>query len=306
MGYSRVSYDASEGTGATMERAGETWSDGSDAALVFDRWMKIIASRLRAERGATINQFWALLVASERPGMPIATAASTLELNYTTIAECMGQLALAGALEKTEFEDDSRCALITMTRAGEHLMDTLDRCLMTVAKDALAPLEGERRVQGLRLFFEVCVRLDKKRMAGNLVRGDSVFIITCQQIAVEFGHLCRQYRLNEIQGHTLLAVGRGECISMKALRETLCLDAPALSRAVSRLVERGFAKRVKGASRRETNVVLTASGLQCASSLAEETDSMLARLFADDYGSAVFRQTVSALRASLEEYTRRP
>lgn len=289
-----------------MERAGETWSDGSDAALVFDRWMKIIASRLRAEHGATIKQFWVLLVTSERPGMPIAAAASTLELNYTTIAECVGQLALAGALEKTELEDDSRCALITMTRAGEHLMDTLDRCLMAVAKDALAPLEGERRVQGLRLFYEVCVRLGKKRMAGNLVRGDSVFVITCQQIAVEFGHLCRQYRLNEIQGHTLLAAGRGECISMKALRETLRLDAPALSRAVSRLVEREFAKRVEGASRREANVALTASGLQCASSLAEETDSMLARLFADDYGSPTFRQTVSALRASLEEHARRP
>ncbi|MEC4294648.1 MarR family winged helix-turn-helix transcriptional regulator [Adlercreutzia shanghongiae] len=238
--------------------------------------------------------------------MPVAAAANILELNYTTIAECTAQLVSVGALEKTKSEDDSRCALITTTKAGEHLMDTLDRCLVSVAKDALAPLEGERRVQGLRLFYEVCVRLGKKRMAGNLVRGDSVFIITCQQIAVEFGHLCRQYRLNEIQGHTLLAIGQSECASMKALRKKLCLDAPTLSRAVSRLVERGFAKRVEGASRRETNVALTASGLQCASSLAEETDSMLARLFADDYGSAVFRRTVSALRASLEEYARRP
>lgn len=285
-----------------MEHIEGTWGVGSDAALVFDRWMRIIAGRLRTEYGSTINQFWVLLVTSERPGMPITAAANTLELNYTTVAECVGQLALAGALEKTEPEDDSRCALITMTGAGERLMDTLDRCLISIAKDALAPLEGKRRVQGLRLFFEVCVRLDKKRMAGNLVRGDSAFIITCQQIAVEFGRLCRQYHLSEIQGHTLLAVGQNGCISMRALREKLRLDAPTLSRAVSRLVERGLAKRIEGASRRETNVALTASGLQCASSLAEETDSMLARLFASDYGSTVFRQTVNALRASLEEY----
>ena len=110
-----------------MEHIGGTWGVGSDAALVFDRWMRIIAGRLRTEYGSTINQFWVLLVTSERPGMPITAAANTLELNYTTVAECVGQLALAGALEKTEPEDDSRCALITMTGAGERLMDTLDR-----------------------------------------------------------------------------------------------------------------------------------------------------------------------------------
>lgn len=288
-----------------MGNAGRAEIDAAEAAFVLNRWMNVIANRLRAEQAATINQFWLLLIVSERPAIPIAEAASTLELNYTTISECAAQLAAAGALEKAGGEDDGRQALITMTATGEYLMGVLDRRLMATAKDALAILDGERRVQGLRLFFDVCTRLGKKRMMGNLVRGDSVFVITCQQFAIEFGRLCKRYLVNTTQAHVLLSAGQREGISMKGLRGHLCLDAPTLSRAVSHLSEHGLVKRSAGASKREANVALTPAGLQCASILAEKTDALLERLFGDDYGGAVYRQTIAALRASLEAYARR-
>lgn len=49
------------------------------------------------------------------------------------------------------------------------------------AKSALGPLQGDERTQALQLFFEACVRLNKKRMMGDLVRGDSAFIIACRK-----------------------------------------------------------------------------------------------------------------------------
>lgn len=286
-----------------MDSARKSRVDAADAAFVLDRWMTITANHLRADQDATINQFWMLLLASERPAISIARAAGILELNYTTIAECAAQLVVAGALEKTSSEDDGRQALITTTAAGERLIGVLDQSLIATAKDALSLLDGERRVQGLRLFFDACTRLGKKRMMGNLVRGDSVFVITCQQTAIEFGHLCKRHLVNSLQGHTLMTVGKSGGASMGELRRHLLLDAPSLSRTISRLVDRGLANRDVGASRREANVTLTASGLQCASMLTEETEGLLRRLFGDDYGTSAYHQTIAALRASLEEYT---
>ena len=63
-----------------MDNERDDWAQDSETALIFDQWMRAIVSALRAERGATINQFWLLLLISEHPEQSAATAA----------AECSG------------------------------------------------------------------------------------------------------------------------------------------------------------------------------------------------------------------------
>ena len=71
-----------------MNNERDDWAQASETVLIFDQWMRAIVGTLRAERGATINQFWLLLLISERPQQSAATAAATLGLNYTTVAAC--------------------------------------------------------------------------------------------------------------------------------------------------------------------------------------------------------------------------
>ena len=69
-----------------MNNERDDGAQASETVLIFDQWMRAIVGTLRAERGATINQFWLLLLISERPQQSAATAAATLGLNYTTMA----------------------------------------------------------------------------------------------------------------------------------------------------------------------------------------------------------------------------
>lgn len=50
-----------------MNNERDDWAQASETVLIFDQWMRAIVGTLRAERGATINQFWLLLLISERP-----------------------------------------------------------------------------------------------------------------------------------------------------------------------------------------------------------------------------------------------
>ena len=75
-----------------------SWELATETALIFDQWMRAIAASLRDEGAGSINQFWILLLASERPRIPVGAAADVLELNYTTTAECAAQLAQAGTI----------------------------------------------------------------------------------------------------------------------------------------------------------------------------------------------------------------
>lgn len=61
-----------------MDNERDDWAQASETVLIFDQWMRAIVGTLRAERGATINQFWLLLLISERPQQSAATAAATL------------------------------------------------------------------------------------------------------------------------------------------------------------------------------------------------------------------------------------
>ena len=247
-----------------MNNERDDWAQASETVLIFDQWMRAIVGTLRAERGATINQFWLLLLISERPQQSAATAAATLGLNYTTMAACAAQLVRKGALEKRTCDDDNRYSPLAITPAGQRLLASLDQSLITAAKSALDPLQGNERTQALQLFFEACVRLNKKRMMGDLVRGDSAFIIACQQTALDFSRLCRKQHLSATQGHLLLALGSSGRTAAKELRRHLCLDAPTFSRALSRLTDAGLVTRIACASKREIEIALTSQGLACA------------------------------------------
>lgn len=261
-----------------MDNERDDWAQASETVLIFDQWMRAIVGTLRAERGATINQFWLLLLISERPQQSAATAAATLGLNYTTVAACAAQLVRKGALEKRTCDDDNRYSPLAITPAGQRLLASLDQSLITAAKSALDPLQDNERTQALQLFFEACVRLNKKRMMGDLVRGDSAFIIACQQTALDFSRLCRKQHLSATQGHLLLALGSSGRTAAKELRRHLCLDAPTFSRALSRLTDAGLITHIACASKREIEIALTSQGLACATDIAEETTKMLEAL----------------------------
>ncbi len=136
---------------------------------------------------------------------------------------------------------------------------------------------------------------------GDLVRGDSAFIIACQQTALDFSRLCRKQHLSATQGHLLLALGSSGRTAAKELRRHLCLDAPTFSRALSRLTDAGLVTRIACASKREIEIALTSQGLACATDIAEETTKMLEALLGDGLRSPMGIRTIAALRASLEE-----
>ena len=125
-----------------MNNERDDWAQASETVLIFDQWMRAIVGTL--------------LLISERPQQSAATAAATLGLNYTTMAACAAQLVRKGALEKRTCDDDNRYSPLAITPAGQRLLASLDQSLITAAKSALDPLQGNERTQALQLFFEAC------------------------------------------------------------------------------------------------------------------------------------------------------
>ena len=154
----------------------------------------------------------------------------------------------------------------------------------------------------MALLYSACVRLNKNRTVGHLARGDSAFLIICQQVASNFATICKQNLVTAQQGHLLLAAASSdEPISAKEARRLLAFDAPTLSRTLARSESAGLVTRATGATKRERQITVTSLGLQCASLIAEGTEEMLRQLFGDDYGTETYRQTIAALRRSLHD-----
>ncbi|BCA88251.1 MULTISPECIES: MarR family winged helix-turn-helix transcriptional regulator [Adlercreutzia] len=284
-----------------MEHGGTAMADAFAAEVVFDRWLGRVVHRLRASRVATLNQFWVLLLVDIHHDVSIRSVADRLEISYTTLAECIDELCRAGALSKTTDEDDRRATRLSVTPQGRRLTESIDRELIAVAKQALSLLSGTSRTQAMHLLYDACLRLNKKRLAGNLVRGDSAFFIVCQQVSLEFSRICRQSLVTPQQGHLLLALGRTGPMTGREIRDALDYDAPMLSKIAAKLSDAGLITKEIGNNRRERLYALTSLGLQCASLIAEGTEEMLRQLFGDDYGTETYRQTIAALGRSLRD-----
>ena len=249
-----------------MEHGGTAMADAFAAEVVFDRWLGRVVHRLRASRVATLNQFWVLLL---------------VDIHHD--------------------EDDRRATRLSVTPQGRRLTESIDRELIAVAKQALSLLSGTSRTQAMHLLYDACLRLNKKRLAGNLVRGDSAFFIVCQQVSLEFSRICRQSLVTPQQGHLLLALGRTGPMTGREIRDALDYDAPMLSKIAAKLSDAGLITKEIGNNRRERLYALTSLGLQCASLIAEGTEEMLRQLFGDDYGTETYRQTIAALGRSLRD-----
>lgn len=280
------------------------WESAIEAQMVFDGWRRIATDALRTLEGATLTQYWVLLHLTERKIQPLSAMVDELELNYTTIAECVARLKDSGYVETAESEEDHRMMLASLTPEGTMFFKHLDRELTQVARRALAPLSGHGRIQTMTLLYSACFHLQKNRIEANLARGDSAFLITCQQISMNFATICKRNLVTPQQGQLLLiAANRATPLSAKEARELLAFDASTLSRTLSRIEAAGLAKRQKGISKREVEITITSLGFQSASAIASETDTMLRTLFGEDYESETFRQTIAALRLSLQDAT---
>lgn len=275
-----------------------TWRAAA-TEVIFDAWTRVASNELRRHEGATLNQFWVLLIASEHGSVPISTMVELLELNYTTIAECVGSLERLGAVTKTVDENDRRTFPVHLTNSGRKLFETLDLCLARTAKKALTPLTGQAKIEAMRMFHQLCERVDKPRRVGNLIRGDSAFLIACQQCAMVFSKLCGKQVLTPLQGRIMLALGCEGVAGVKQLRQALFQDAPTLSRSLKKLESLGYIRKTPGNTKRETNVALTTSGKLCAGALAQETVEALESLLGSDFDGALFAHTLECLHASL-------
>lgn len=267
--------------------------------VLFAAWIRTASNELRRHEGATLNQFWVLLIASEHGSVSTSAMAELLELNYTTIAECVGSLERLGAVTKSVDENDRRAFPVHLTAAGRKLFDTLDLCLARTATKALAPLTGQAKIEAMRMFHQLCERVDKPRRAGNLIRGDSAFLIACRQCAMVFANLCGGQVLTPLQGRIMLALGCQNVAGVKQLRQALFQDAPTLSRALKKLEGLGYIRKTPGSTKRETNVALTISGKLCAAALAQATIENLESLLGSDFDGALFAYTLECLHASL-------
>ena len=201
-----------------------------EAEMVLDRWRSTAIGALRREGSTTINQYWILLMLDRPDPVPLSAVVETLELNYTTVAEGVARMAADGTVAKAESEDDRRATMVALTPEGRALLGRLDHALVQVAKRALAPLSGQLRIQAMALLYSACVRLNKNRTVGHLARGDSAFLIICQQVASNFATICKQNLVTAQQGHLLLAAASSdEPISAKEARRLLAFDAPTLA-----------------------------------------------------------------------------
>lgn len=270
--------------------------------FALDRWFKIIASRLRDQENITLNQFWILTTLGNEAEHSISSLARRIDLNYTTVAEAIARLEYRNLIEKNK-GDDGRNALLALTNQGRETIAAVDQILVRTASASLSMFTGKGKTETMRLFYNACARLNKVRMMGNFVRGDSAFIIACQQIHFYFDSICRAYLVTPVQGHALLALVGNEAITAKEVRNLLGADPSTLSRALTKLTRQGLVKRLPGVSRREVSLSPTNKGLHCASSIAVDLTRQLQEFFGEDFGSDCHLRTISTLQDGWQEAT---
>lgn len=273
-----------------------TW----EVAATFLGWHRETERTLRDRCATTITQFWVLLIADDHGPASIRYTVDLLDLNYTTVAECVATLEGKGALEKQRSDDDRRVVNLSITPKGRELLLAWDVCLVDLAKATWSDFDDQSRLRAFRSFYRMEERLGKVRMLGDMVRGDTSFIIACAQTALDFSEISRNLLVTPSQAVMLMRLHEEGPARPKDLALAMAESASDVSKLLAQARKKGLATLEEGNTKREVVADLTEEGRAKAAALESAAETMFEKHFASEQFDRVeLRRTTKRLMGKL-------
>ncbi len=270
------------------------------AAIAFLGWHSAAAAHLKKKHGATLLQYWILLIFQFRSCLCVKDMHQELELNYTTVAECVSVLASDGFVSKRDADNDGREVAVTITPRGRERFEELDSGLIDFSLELWKSHPSDVRKRVFPMFHESCKLHGKERMMGSLARGDTAFIIVCAQFTMEFKKACSKMPLPANHAKTLLLIADLEgSVHPSELAEILAERPSGVSKTLSQMEKDGLISRQRGACRRKRDVELTALGTERAAGVRCAVEEILATSFVDAGENALLSSVLYELADQL-------
>jgi DNA-binding MarR family transcriptional regulator len=100
-------------------------------------------------------QYAALIAIRERPGMDQRTLVNQIAIDRSTVGSMLKILESRGLIRRVTPKDNQRVKQLSITKAGDRLLESTREHIYRVQERILAPLDGEER----KLFTELLSRL---------------------------------------------------------------------------------------------------------------------------------------------------
>ena len=102
--------------------------------------------------GVTPVQFAVLQTVANTPGTDQRTLARAIGFDTSTIAGVVDRLEARGLLQRSASPDDRRVRLLSLTRAGQALLDDVTPGMQRAQARMLAPLPKDQRAEFMRML----------------------------------------------------------------------------------------------------------------------------------------------------------
>ncbi len=139
-----------------MTKHAATSSDLDDLPGYYIRRLQQIAVAIflqQTERhGVTPVQYAALQKVRLTPGIDQRSLARAIGLDTSTIAGVIDRLESRGLMQRSASPEDRRVRLLSLTGAGQALLDDIEPDMLAAQKRILAPLPKAERAEFMRML----------------------------------------------------------------------------------------------------------------------------------------------------------
>ena len=104
------------------------------------------------KHGATPVQYAALHKVGSAPGIDQRTLARAIGLDTSTIAGVIDRLEARGLMQRGASPEDRRVRLLSLTDAGQHLLEAIEPDMLKAQQRILAPLPRAERSEFMRML----------------------------------------------------------------------------------------------------------------------------------------------------------
>lgn len=270
--------------------------------IAFSGWHAAASSHLREHHSSTLMQYWVLLILQTHGAMSIRAMQRMLDVNYTTVAECVSTVESRGWAVKRPSEEDMRQLIVEITAQGSAEFETLDKSMYDFSLAAWKDVPASQRKRALRLFSGSCELMSKSRITQGFIRGDSAFLVSCVQFVIDLQRACSEIPVPSSQAKLLMLLSRNEDgMRGKDIAHALSERPYEVSKALTKMESKRLVVRMTGESGREKIARLTELGRKKASAVECEVQGIVERRFGWIEDNALFFDVLERLAAALTQ-----
>lgn len=260
-------------------------------------WENQLKSMLKTNFQITLNEWYILLTLNDSGEMSVKELSDTLEINYSTIADSAATLEGKRYISKKRDGLDLRVIRLSITKEGTRFFAKSDNAILQLAVGMWGAFKRTERNSLLHAYCEILAPIGKIRMhEQTTVRGDTLAFIMFTEAATNIKRIMKSADIPCLSARLMVLAKTQNTIRPKDAASMLAVTPAEISKSIGVLEKAGYAERNNEKFKRETNVSLTARGLQKCKTLE---DNLYEYFNSNLAASTISRETFIALTDKL-------